>query len=302
MTITKPTIPNAPHKKEAAKKPLPFTMRRRRPHKVELYVAFFWFGLIVFAAVAADWLPLRNFEASEGPARLAPFANPNWILGTDQLGRDVLARLVYGARVSLIVSVSAVVVGMIVGGLLGATAGYLRGKVEVIFNIIIDSALAFPPLILLLAVTAVLTPSLPSLTAALTLLTIPAFARLARAGTLPLRNREFVQAAKSMGARDGRIIVKEILPSVTPSLMAYGFVVAATVIVAEGSLSFLGLGIPPPAPSWGGMIANSRSLLAQAPWLIFLPAVALVLTVHSLNVIGNWARELAEAPTKSKGA
>lgn len=280
----------------------PLNRRPKRRPRAVLALCMGWLGLVTLVALTVQWLPLLDYSTVGSGARLLPFADPSHILGTDRLGRDVLSRLAHGARVSLVVSVSAVIIGMVIGGLLGTMAGYFGGKIDAAFRLVMDSALAFPPLILLLAVAAVFTPSLPSLTAALSLLAIPAFARLARAGALPLRNREFVLAARAMGARDLRIILREIIPSIVPTLMAYGFIVAATVVVAEGSLSFLGLGIPPPTPSWGGMIADGRSLLGESPLLVFIPALALILTVHSLNVVGDWARQLAESPTAHQGA
>jgi peptide/nickel transport system permease protein len=294
------TAPDAPRRRNRLVNPL--LRRPKRRSRTVLVLCMGWLGLVILVALTVQWLPLQNYSAVGSGARLLPFADPSHILGTDRLGRDVLARLAHGARVSLVVSVSAVIIGMVVGGLLGTAAGYFGGKIDGAFGLVMDSALAFPPLILLLAVTTVFTPSLPSLAAALAVLAVPAFARLARAGTLPLRNREFVVAARAMGARDLRIILREIVPSIVPALMAYGFIVAATVIVAEGSLSFLGLGIPPPTPSWGGMIADGRSFLADSPLLVFVPATALILTVHSLNVVGDWARQLAESPAAHKGA
>ena len=153
-----------------------------------------------------------------------------------------------------------------------------------------DTMLAFPPLVLLLAITTVMTQSFRTLIIGLGVVSIPAFARLSRANTLPFAQREFVVAARSMGARHGRILFREILPNVLFPVGSYAFIVLAAIIVGEGSLSFLGLGIPPPQPSWGGMIASGRNLLATDPYLVFLPAMALLLTVFSFNIIGDRAR------------
>jgi len=163
-------------------------------------------------------------------------------------------------------------------------------RVEAVINVFINSALAFPPLILLLAITAVLQPRLSTLIIALTLLTIPSFARLGRANTLSFAGREFVLAARASGAGHIRTIFRELLPNVVLPVGSYAFIIIASVMIAEGSLSFLGLGIPPPAVSWGGMIAEGQPYLSTNPYLVFIPALPFLFTVLSFNVLGNRAR------------
>ncbi len=254
------------------------------------WLAAGWLILVSALAVLADVLPLAPYDTPVGP----PLERPGWSwsepLGTDQLGRSMLSRLIYGARVSLSVGVAAMALGAVVGGLLGLVAGYFRRASDSVIGVLMDTMLAFPPLVLLLAITTVMTQSFRTLIIGLGVVSIPAFARLSRANTLPFAQREFVVAARSMGARHGRILFREILPNVLFPVGSYAFIVLAAIIVGEGSLSFLGLGIPPPQPSWGGMIASGRNLLATDPYLVFLPAMALLLTVFSFNIIGDRAR------------
>jgi peptide/nickel transport system permease protein len=199
----------------------------------------------------------------------------------------VFSRLVYGAQVSLIVGAVSSLVAFALGTVLGLLAGYLRGWFDTATSYLSDAMLAFPPLVLLLAVSSILRPSLPTILFALTVIVVPTFVRLARANTLRWASREFVRAAVNMGAGRGRIMVREILPNLLPSLAAYLPVVTAMLIVAEGSLSFLGYGIPSPIPSWGGMIDAGKDQIATRPLLVFVPAAAIFATVFALNIVGD---------------
>lgn len=265
--------------------------RRRTRFGPGFWVAIVWLSAVLLGALFADFLPLR--DPSE-PDFLAISAGPSTdhLLGTDGLGRDLFSRAVYGARVSLAVGLFAVILGMAVGGALGLVAGYFRGRVETLITSLADTMLAFPALVLLLGITAVLGQSLRNLIIGLAIVSIPAFIRLTRANTLKFASEEFVLAARTTGARRGRIIVREVLPNVVPPMGAYAFVIVAVVIVAEGSLSFLGLGVPPPTPSWGAMIADGRQVLASAPHVVFVPSVVMFITVYSFNLLGDRLREL----------
>lgn len=266
---------------------------RGRRLGIAFWFAFAWIAALTLAALAAQWLPLLDpLEMDMLERRALPSAE-HW-LGTDGLGRDVLSRLVFGARTSLTVGLLAPLIAVLFGGALGMLAGYIRGRFETLVVGVIDVLLAFPPLVLALAVTAYSGQSLTHLTLILGFLGIPAFTRVARANTLALAQREFVIAARALGATHTRILVRELLPNVAMPLLAFFLVIVAVTIVVEGALSFLGLGVPPPMASWGSMIDEGRQSLEAAPWLSFLPAFAMFLTVLAFNFIGDTLRAIAD--------
>jgi peptide/nickel transport system permease protein len=268
-------------------------VRRGRKPGVLLLVAIGWIALIVLAAALADFLPIPSPTDMDMLARRALPSGQHW-LGTDQLGRDELARLIYGARISLTVGLLAPVIGATVGGCLGMLAGYFRGRLETLTVAGVDVLLAFPPLVFALAVTAYLGQSILNLTLVIGVLGIPAFTRVARAVTLSLSEREFVTAARALGATHTRILLRELLPNVALPLLAFFLLGVAVTIVVEGALSFLGLGVPPPAPSWGSMIGEGRESLDLAPWLAFLPAGFMFATVLAFNIVGDTLRALTD--------
>ena len=257
------------------------------------WAAIGWVVFVFAAAVFADMLPLPSPTDMDMLARRAPFSAEHW-LGTDGLGRDELSRLVYGARISLVVGLCAPVIGLVLGGGLGLLAGYFRSRFETLVVGSMDVLLAFPPLIFALAVTAFLGQSIINLTCILGVLSIPAFMRVARAATLTLARREFVIAAQALGATHARILIRELLPNVALPLLAYFLLVVAVIILVEGSLAFLGLGVPPPIPSWGSMIGEGRESLDVAPRLAFIPAIAMFLTVLSFNLVGDTLRAITD--------
>ena len=256
------------------------------------WAAIVWMVLVFAAAALAGVLPFSPTDMDMLERRAAPSAL-HW-LGNDGLGRDELARLIYGARISLTVGLCAPVIGLSIGGALGMLAGYFRGRFESLVVGSMDVLLAFPPLILALAVTAYLGQSLLNLTCILGVLGIPAFMRVARAATLTLARREFVIAAQALGATHARILLRELLPNVFLPLFAFFLLGVAVTIVVEGALSFLGLGVPPPISSWGSMIEQGRESLEIAPRLAFIPAVTLFLTVLSFNLNGDGLRALTD--------
>jgi peptide/nickel transport system permease protein len=257
------------------------------------WLALGWIGLIVLAAALADLLPLPSPTDMDMLARRAPPSPAHW-LGTDRLGRDMLARLIHGGRISLTVAILAPLIGLVIGGALGIVAGYFRGPLETVVVGGVDVLLAFPPLVLALAITAYLGQTVANLTYIIGILSIPAFTRVARAATLSLAKREFILAARAMGATELRILLRELLPNVILPLMAFFLLAVAVTIVVEGALSFLGLGVPPPAPSWGGMIGEGRESLETAPSLAFLPALFMFLTVLCFNLVGDTLRVLTD--------
>lgn len=261
---------------------------RRKPREILFWLALAWVGLVVFLAITADWLPIKDPNAQSIPDRLTPpFQNADFLLGTDGLGRDLLARLIFGARVSLIISVSAVSIGLVVGGTLGMLAGYFRGKLESALMAIVNVILAFPGLVLLLGLVAFIGQSLSAITAVVGFLSIPIYARVARATTLAVAQREYVLASRAMGATNARILVREILPNVILPVAAFGLIALGIIIVLEGTLAFLGLSVQAPAATWGMTILEGKNRLNVAPHVAFLPSLVMFLTVLSINFVGD---------------
>ncbi|MGH9118922.1 MAG: ABC transporter permease [Acidimicrobiales bacterium] len=260
------------------------------------WLAVTWLTVIVLAALAAPILPIDDPYALAEASLDPPSAN-HWF-GTDAAGRDVFARVIWGARTSLVVSVSAVMIGLVVGGALGLIAGYLRGATETVLTTFFDAMLAFPQLVLALSLVAVLasgedisaTRRLVVLIVALGIVAIPILARITRANTLIWSQREFVTAARSMGAKSSRILVREVLPNVLPAMFSISLLGIAVAIVAEGGLSLLGVGVQPPTPSWGNIIAEGRNNLAVAPFVILFPTLFIFFTVLALNYLGDVIR------------
>jgi peptide/nickel transport system permease protein len=278
---------------EVAEEAVTQPVRKGRRLGMLFWAAVGWLLFVFAVAVFATVLPLPSPTDMDMLERRAPFSAEHW-LGTDGLGRDELSRLIYGARISLVVGVCAPVIGVVIGGALGMLAGYFRGRFESMVVGSMDVLLAFPPLILALAVTAFLGQSIFNLTLILGVLSVPAFMRVARAATLTLARREFVIAAQALGATHARILLRELLPNVMLPLLAFFLLGVAVIIVVEGSLSFLGLGVPPPISSWGSMIGEGRESLDVAPRLAFLPAAAMFLTVLSFNLVGDTLRALTD--------
>jgi peptide/nickel transport system permease protein len=267
--------------------------RRSRRLGWLFWMALGWVIFILVVALFADVLPLPSPIDMDMLERRAPISAAHW-LGTDGLGRDELSRLIHGARISLVVGLGAPIIGLAVGGALGILAGYFRGRFEAILVGSMDVLLAFPPLVLALAVTAYLGQSVFNLTCILGVLSIPAFMRVSRATTLTLARREFVIAAEALGASHARILLRELLPNVVLPSLAYFLLGVAVIIVVEGALSFLGLGVPPPTASWGSMIGEGRESLEVAPRLAFIPAIAMFLTVLSFNLVGDALRAITD--------
>lgn len=254
------------------------------------YAAIGWLVLIVLCAATAGLWPLPFSPDQLDTECLAAFPAGNHLFGTDAMGRDILARLLFGARVSLAVGVCAPLLGLCVGLLFGMPAGYYRGWSGRVIMTCADVILAFPALIFLLVFTSLLGASLTTIILGLGLLISPRFIRVVRANTLKFSDREFVQAARISGVRDRAILLREILPNIVGPLLAYTLIVAGFVIIAEGGLGFLGLSVPSPTPSWGGMIAAGRDGLEQTPHVAMIPMAAMFLTVLSVNVIGDRLR------------
>jgi len=254
------------------------------------YAACGWLALVVLCALGAGLWPLPFAPDQIDSDHLAAWPGGAHLLGTDAMGRDILVRLLFGARVSLIVGSCAPLLGLGVGLLLGMPAAWRRGWSERLIMTLTDVILAFPALIFLLVFASILGPSLVTITLGLGLLLSPRFIRVVRANTARFRESEFVLAARISGAGEGSILLKEVLPNIVGPLLAYTLVVTGYVIVVEGALAFLGLSVPSPAPSWGGMIASGRDVLDQTPHVAMIPMATMFLTVLAVNLLGDRLR------------
>jgi len=256
--------------------------------------------LVVFGlcAVLAPWLAPHNPAQLDLGARLLPPSAGHWF-GTDELGRDVLSRTLYGARVSLTVAVAVVGMSLAVGLVLGMAAGFYGGVIDTVVNVYLGNAfLALPGILLAVAVVAFLGPSLGNLIFALALAGWVNYARLVRAQVMSVKQREFVQAARSLGATDLRLMTRHILPNMVQPLLVQAAVGMAAAVLAEATLSFLGLGVQPPTATWGAMLNDARSHLFESPYLVFFPAAAVALCVLAFNLIGDGLRDSLDPRTR----
>ena len=260
-----------------------------------------WLTLLILAAAFADVLPLGNARDTTQTIGIIGYRTPDLFsanpLGTNGFGLDLLARCIYGARVSLLTVAVTVLASLLIGGTIGMIAGYFRRWVDVTIGIFADATLVVPALVLLIAFAAVLgSPTTVGQAVwknglALAAVGIPTMVRLARANTMVYAQRGFVLASRSLGARHPRVLIREVLPNVALPLLSYAFIVAAVLIVAEGSLAFLGLGLQQPEPSWGNMIAEGGLRdLRRHPHVALVPGAFIFLTVFSLNLVGEWTR------------
>jgi len=250
--------------------------------------------LLVLAAVHAPLIAPYDPNATSPRERLQAPSSKHW-LGTDDLGRDVFSRIVMGARTSLWAGVMATICGTLLGSLIGMLSGYMGGHADMIVQRIMDSLQVLPLLVLLLVIVVALGPSLWNVIWALSLGILPAASRIVRGATLSVKNEQFVEAARVLGARPIRIVFRHILPNVTAPIIVIASVTIGGAILAEASLSFLGLGVPPPTPSWGGMLAASgRRYFERAPTLAVFPGLAITLTVLAFNLLGDTLRDVLD--------
>jgi peptide/nickel transport system permease protein len=265
----------------------PKTRRKLGPF---FWLAVGWLVVLVLLAVLAPVLPFVDSPKEFFPDafRTSPSAE-HWF-GGDAIGRDLFARVVYGARVSLTVGVAAIAIGLAVGGTLGLIAGYFRGTIDTVITSVANILLAFPALILALALVSFMGQNLRNVILALAILSIPRLIRITRAATLTFSQREFVMASRTLGASHWRVITREVLPNVVPPMLSFSLLAIAVVIVAEGALSFLGLSVEAPTASWGGIINEGRDLLDEAPHISLIPCGVMFVTLLSLNYVGDKLR------------
>jgi peptide/nickel transport system permease protein len=282
----------------------PVEVTRTKRLGVTGYLAASWLSLIAFVVVFVPWLPVddptKPFGLKVGLAPKGP-GTPGHLLGGDNIGRDLFARVVWGTRVSMMIGIASVLLGLFVGGALGLIAGYYRGRLDTILSAVFNTLLAIPQIVLALTFVAVFAPSegihpssaskrLTVLIVALGIVSIPILARITRANTLAWSQREFVLAARAIGAKNRRIIIRDVLPNVLPAMFSIALLGVAVVIVAEGGLAILGVGAKLPDPSWGNIIAEGYPGLRFSFWPILAPSVAIFLTVLSLNYLGDIVR------------
>jgi peptide/nickel transport system permease protein len=253
----------------------------------------------VIAAIAGPWLVPFDPAAQELPLRLEGPTPRHWF-GLDELGRDIFTRVLYGARISLIVGVVVVGVSASVGILLGSIAGYFGGRVDEVISRVIDILLAFPGLLLAIALVAVLGPSLANVILALAVIGWVGYARLVRGQVLRAREFEFVQAARALGASTARVLARHVVPTVLPAVTVQATLGMAGAILAEASLSFLGLGVQPPTPSWGTMLSYGKAHLLEAPHLTVFPGVAIAILVLGFNFLGDGLRDALDPATQRR--
>ncbi len=263
-----------------------------------------WAGLVVLLAVIAlavlapliaphDPIDQDMFARLEGPSATYP-------LGTDQFGRCILSRLLHGARYSLFIGIASTLAAMLVGSLIGMLAGWYGGRFDVVVMQAMDVLLAFPALILGLILVAMLGPTLPNIILAIAATSVPAFARIARAPTIAVKEREYVEACRALGYSDARILFLHILPNIFAEILVMSSLWLASAIRTEASLAFIGLGLSPPTPTWGGMIREGFESILDSYWLAMAPGVAILVVVFALNLLGDGLRDAVDPKLKGE--
>jgi peptide/nickel transport system permease protein len=287
--------PEAPSAVERALRKL-----RRRPPAL--------FGLacvvmvVIWAALPGLFAPLdpleQNLDRYLKPPGYTDAQGRTYWLGTDQQGRDVLSRIIWGSQISLVVGIATVLVSGLIGVTLGLLAGFYGGKLDAVISRVVDTALAIPFILLAMALIAILGASLQNIVLAIALRTWIVYTRVVRGEVLALKEHEFVTGARAMGCGTPRILVRYLLPNVLSSAIVVGTLYLGRMIIIEASLSFLGVGVPPPTPTWGGMLADGRGFLDTAWWIAFFPGVVLMLTVLGVNLLGDWLRDVLDPRMK----
>tara|TARA_B100000586_G_scaffold106607_1_gene76429 strand:- start:788 stop:1684 length:897 start_codon:yes stop_codon:yes gene_type:complete len=260
------------------------------------YIPLFIIVVFVLCAILANLITTQDVYSVQLPNRLIPpfwleGGSLNHLLGTDPLGRDILTRIIFGARVSVIIAITALTIGGGFGTLVGLTAGFYGGKIDTILMRFADITLAFPLILFAILLVMVLGPSMMNVIIAISLVLWARYARVIRGEVLGLMQRDFIARAKVSGASDWRIMMRHLLPNVMPTLIVLLTLQVGWVIIVEASLSFLGAGIPPPTPAWGSMLADGREYVSTAWWVTTAPGVAIMLVVLAFNLAGDWLRE-----------
>jgi len=273
--------------------------RRFRKNKAALFgltVIIIFAFLAIFADVIRDYQ--RDAIDMNAAIRLSPPSREH-IFGTDAYGRDVFARLIFGARISLTIGIICVGVALLVGGTIGAISGYVGGRLDIIIMRIVEMFSCIPGVLLALAIVAALGQSMQNLVIAMTISAAPAFARITRALILPIVDQDFVEAAKACGTKTSRIIWRHIIPNVMGPLIVQATMAIASVVIAAAGLSFIGMGIQPPIPEWGSMLSQGNNFIRSAPHLVIFPGMAIVLSALSFNLVGDGLRDALDPRLKN---
>jgi peptide/nickel transport system permease protein len=268
-------------------------------------IAMVAMGIVLLGAAFAPWVAPHDPTAQNLEARLAPpvwlaGARPEHLLGTDALGRDILSRIIHGARISLLVGVAAVAVQGSVGALLGLTSGYFGGRFDTVVSRISEVQLAIPFFVLAIAVMAVLGPGLRNVIMVLGVTGWVIYGRVVRSEVLSVRERGYIEATRALGSGSTRILLQHVLPNVASSLLVISTLEVARMIIAEASLSYLGLGVLPPTPTWGGMVSEGRNWVMTSWWVSTLPGVAIFVTVLAVNLIGDFLRDVLDPTLRNE--
>jgi len=273
--------------------PLPQIVRFGRQHPLGAVSALLTVLLVLTAVFAPLLAPYDPEKIIRGARLVRP--SGRFLLGTDELGRDVLSRMIYGARISLEVGLISVAVSTTLGAIFGIVSGYFGGTTDLVTQRFMDMVMAFPALVLALAIVSVLGPDIVNVMLAIALVATPATSRVVRGAAMSVRENAFVEAAMATGCSHPRIILRHILPNVMAPIIVVATVSIGTAILTEAALSFLGLGTPPPAPSWGNMInGSSRTYLLLAPWIAIFPGVAITVAVLAFNLLGDALRDILD--------
>jgi ABC-type dipeptide/oligopeptide/nickel transport systems, permease components len=252
--------------------------------------------IVLFCALAADWIspydPLKQDLANSlQPPFWAEGGSAQYLLGTDQLGRDILSRILHGSRISLLISVAGTVVAIVTGLLLGSVSGYFGGRIDVVIMRLADITMAFPFVLLAIFIVAILGPGILNLILVAGVSAGVRLTRTVRGEILFVKDQEYIEAIRSVGAKHSRIIAKHILPNIGSALIVIATLEMAQLILVESALSFLGLGVPAEVPTWGKMLSESRILILSEPWVSIFPGVAITITVLGINLLGDWLRD-----------
>lgn len=285
---------NAPKKRSQFEE----VWRRLKKNKMAMIGLAIVVALVVIAICADFLFDYNDVVVKQNTAiRLQGPSAEHW-LGTDEFGRDILARLVHGARISLVVGVVAVSIALTVGGTLGAISGFYGGKVDMIISRFMDILLAVPSLLLSITIVSALGPSIINLMIAIAVSSVPGYARIVRSSVMTVRDSEFVEAARSIGANDAQIIASHIIPNCMAPIIVQVSLKVASAILSTSGLSFLGLGVKAPTPEWGSMLSGGRAYLRNAPHLTFFPGVMIMITILSLNLLGDGLRDALDPKLK----